>query len=84
MRASLSACKDLDSVFEPIDEGFDHIALDGLDDADFNRFYQAANNAFRQYVAARDDYASSQYYPGIVERWGELMTLLEADSRRQA
>lgn len=85
IRRSLAdkGCKDTLIAFDSVDSGFDFITLDELTAINFTEFYQSCKSELNR--CEHDEDATSElpagYRDGILEKWHELLAMLERDSR---
>ncbi|QDU59608.1 hypothetical protein Pan216_04390 [Planctomycetes bacterium Pan216] len=61
-------------------EGFDFIALDELDEASFRAFCRGCRAAFDE-CQSKQLVQPPELFSGVMDRWREFMTMLEADDR---
>jgi hypothetical protein len=70
-------------LFEPIDQGFQFIALDeDVTPEAFHAFYRVTVQEYRRCLGSEAEARMPEgYYSGIMECWTDLIGLLEADPR---
>ncbi len=73
----------VEPLFEPIDQGFQFIALDEhATPESFLAFYKVTDQEYRRCLESEAEAKMPEgYYSGIMECWSDLVRLLEADPR---